>query len=202
MPIPVRKQKGESGFPNIYYRTVDGQLMPALIISAAALATPAAPTVNNVGTGGAAAYSYRVVARSGAGKTLASAAGTTATGNATLDATNYNRVTWVAVPGATAYDIYGRSGTELYLGTVYVTAPGGSTKIGGGVINVNALGNGFEDKGTVTPAGAQPASADGFRYGARVPGLRQGPSGAANSLLTDTGVALSRFQSGMLVAGR
>lgn len=74
------------------------------------LATPATPTITNVGTAGVTTQSYKVVAKSGFGSTLgataASAAGSTTTGNATLSTTNYNVVTWAAVTGAASYDIY------------------------------------------------------------------------------------------------
>lgn len=101
------------------------------------LATPAAPTVTVVGTAGAVTYSYRIAARSLSGTTLASTAGTTATGNASLTSANYNRVTWTAVTGADSYDIYGRtSGTELFI--------------------ANVRGLAYNDMGLVTPAGALP----------------------------------------------
>lgn len=71
-----------------------------------ALADPSAPTITPVGTTGATAYSYKVVAMHVAGTSAASAAGSTATGNATLTAANYNRVVWAAVTNATAYLVY------------------------------------------------------------------------------------------------
>jgi hypothetical protein len=48
--------------------------------------------VVNGGTAGSTSYSYIVVARDSAGGTIASAAKVTATGNATLDATNFNQI--------------------------------------------------------------------------------------------------------------
>lgn len=71
-----------------------------------ALSAPAAPTITPQGTTGATAYSYKVVAQHRFGSTEASSAGSTATGNATLSSTNFNRITWTAVTGATAYLIY------------------------------------------------------------------------------------------------
>jgi hypothetical protein len=71
-----------------------------------ALATPSAPTVANVGTAGTTSYTYYVVATDRNGnKTLAGTAGTTTTGNATLSGSNYNTISWTAVPGAVSYDI-------------------------------------------------------------------------------------------------
>ncbi len=70
------------------------------------LTTPAAPTVTPQGTTGAATWTYKIEALSRDQTSIASAAGSTATGNATLSSTNFNRITWAAVTGATAYRIY------------------------------------------------------------------------------------------------
>ena len=71
-----------------------------------ALATPGAPTVTPQGTSGATTYTYRVVATVGGRTTDAGATGSTATGNATLSGSNFNRITWSDITGATGYDIY------------------------------------------------------------------------------------------------
>jgi hypothetical protein len=80
-----------------------------------ALATPAAPTVTPVGTTGSTAYNYYIVAKDrNGGRTLVSPVGSTATGNATLNGTNYNTITWTAVPGAYSYDVLkGTTGTSV-----------------------------------------------------------------------------------------
>lgn len=71
------------------------------------LARPAAPSLSTAGTAGTTSYSYVVVAKDTAGDiSQASPAATIATGNATLNGTNYNVVTITAVTGATSYDIY------------------------------------------------------------------------------------------------
>jgi hypothetical protein len=204
MSLILRLAKGESGFRGAGYRHDDGQTVAAMLVSSATLTVPGVPTVSNVGTGGAVTYSYRITALSGIGETTAGTAGTTATGNATLDGTNYNRVTWTAVTGATGYKVYGRTaGTELLMSTVFVTVPGGSTKIGGGVINVNAVGNGFEDKGIpVTPAGALPGANTGKTWTIRIPYFRQGPSGGTNWVKTGVGANTHRLQTGCIVIGR
>jgi hypothetical protein len=76
-------------------------------ISTIALATPAAPTVTPTGTAGATAYSYVIVAKQADGSlTIGGAVGSTATGNATLDVTNYNALSWAAVTNAASYDVY------------------------------------------------------------------------------------------------
>jgi len=75
-------------------------------ITVSSLAVPGTPTIAPQGTAGTTTYSYRITARSLVGETLASPAGTTTTGNATLSATNFNRITWASVSGAVDYRIY------------------------------------------------------------------------------------------------
>lgn len=73
----------------------------------AALPTPTgAPIVNVRGTTGATTWTYTVTAVTPNGETPASPTGTTTTGNATLTGSNFNRIMWPAVPGATSYNIY------------------------------------------------------------------------------------------------
>ncbi|MBT9168793.1 MAG: hypothetical protein DDT19_02141 [Syntrophomonadaceae bacterium] len=71
-----------------------------------ALPTPGTPTVTPQGVTGTTIWGYRVTARSAVGETLASIEGRTTTGNATLSATNFNRITWAAVSGAVDYVVY------------------------------------------------------------------------------------------------
>ena len=130
-----------SGRQSVLYRHIDGQVYDGYIVGqqVGALSTPGVPTVTPQGTTGATTYSYRIVARNSSGVTLAGTGGTTATGNATLSATNFNRVTWSAVTGAESYDVYGRTAaTELFM------------------VNTTALT--FDDIGTITPSGALPGS--------------------------------------------
>ncbi|MBT9156608.1 MAG: hypothetical protein DDT37_01596 [Firmicutes bacterium] len=70
------------------------------------LAAPTAPTVTVVGAAGTTTYRYRVTARSRIGETTASPETTITNGNATLSATNLNRITWAAVPGAVDYRVW------------------------------------------------------------------------------------------------
>jgi len=130
-----------SGRQSVLYRHIDGQVYDGYIVGqqVGALSTPGVPTVTPQGTTGATTYSYRIVARNSSGVTLAGTGGTTATGNATLSATNFNRVTWSAVTSAESYDVYGRTAaTELFM------------------VNTTALT--FDDIGTITPSGALPGS--------------------------------------------
>lgn len=83
------------------------------VANSGGIANPVAPVIANVGVAGATTYSYKVVAEYGSAigaggisTTAASPVGTTATGNATLDAVNYNTVTITAVPGAINYLVY------------------------------------------------------------------------------------------------
>ena len=75
-------------------------------LTVAALATPGSITVTPQGTPGATTYTYVLVATVGGATTEAGANSSTATGNAVLDGTNFNRLTWTAVAGATGYRIY------------------------------------------------------------------------------------------------
>jgi hypothetical protein len=87
--------------------------------------TPAAPTVTPVGTGGAATWTYKIVAKKGSAYTVAGAAGSTAVGNATLTTVNYNHIKWAPVGGqngddADSYDVYrtASGGTPATLGKI------------------------------------------------------------------------------------
>lgn len=71
------------------------------------LSIPATPTITPQGTTGAQRWDYSITALNAyGGETTASTAGTTATGNATLSSTNFNRITWSTISGATSYNIY------------------------------------------------------------------------------------------------
>lgn len=106
------------------------------------LATPAGAgiVVTPTGTAGSTPYGYRISAINGNGETLASTTATTTTGNANLSATNYNRISWGVVPGATGYKVYGRSGTEAYM------------------VTVNAPTLMYDDTGAASPSGLLPTT--------------------------------------------
>lgn len=121
------------------------------------VATPAAPTVTPQGVAGGTNYSYLIVAKQGPGAksgtvgagvkvTAASAAGSTATGNAALTVGNFNRVTWTAPVGSAVGNFSGYD--------VYRTVGGGSTgKIGSTAAGVLQ----FDDTGFVGDASTAPA---------------------------------------------
>jgi hypothetical protein len=87
-----------------------------------AIITPVGLTVTPTGSAGTTPYSYRVEAFNGTGKTAACARVQIANGNAVLSATNYNKLDWTAVVGASGYNVFGRTATgltEVFLATVY-----------------------------------------------------------------------------------
>ena len=84
--------------------------------------TPTGLTVTVQGATGDRDYSYRVSAFNDVGETVASEPVGVDNGNRSLNASNYNRLAWNQVPGATGYNIYGRHATglgELLITTVY-----------------------------------------------------------------------------------
>jgi hypothetical protein len=133
-----------------------------------------APTVASVGAAGAVTYTYKYTAVNATGESVASAANTAfTTGNATLDNTNFNRLTLTAVTGAVQYNVYGRLAGDAYkfLGSTTTTT--------------------YEDKNIVAPTGATaPAAATGSTFTVSVPSLRQGPSGGTNHIKTNLGVGM------------
>jgi len=81
----------------------------------AELAVPANVNALAQGTTGSTSYSYRVSALNASGESLASSLESVSNGNASLDATNYNRITWNGVAGATKYRVYGNDAANLVL---------------------------------------------------------------------------------------
>ena len=71
------------------------------------LATPATPAVATRGSAGAKKYGYQIIATDGTKPVSGlSLVGRIASGAATLNATNFNRLTWAAFPGATQYQVF------------------------------------------------------------------------------------------------
>jgi hypothetical protein len=99
--------------------------------------------------GSASTWTYVVVAKDANGfVTAASAAASTTTGAATLDATHFNTLTWTAIPGAASYDVYR---------TVHATSPTTIGKIGNVISSVNVATTGFKDNGLAGDATTAPA---------------------------------------------
>ena len=81
------------------------------------LNTPSGPAINPQGSLGTTIYTYFIVAEDYEGKrTLPSNSGVTNSGNATLNGSNFNRITWTAVPGTKTYYIL-KSNTSTLLGS-------------------------------------------------------------------------------------
>lgn len=70
------------------------------------VSTPSAPTVAAQGTTGATSWSYTVTATDGLGETVASTATNITNGNATLNSSNFNRITPTRTNGAVSYKVY------------------------------------------------------------------------------------------------
>lgn len=76
------------------------------LLETLALTTPGSPIVSPQGTPGTTTTSYVIVAYNNTGSTPGSQATTITTSNANLNGTNFNRLTWQLVPGATGYVVY------------------------------------------------------------------------------------------------
>lgn len=140
-------------------------------LTATALATPGAITVTPQGTTGATTVTYKLVAFLADGtSTEAGAASSTATSNATLSATNFNRLTWSAVTGATSYNVYRTVAPTspattgiIYSGTALTVDDTGLA--GGGETAPTANGTGVATVGRVQ-AGNGTAAAPGIAFAA------------------------------------
>lgn len=122
----------------VSYRNSRGETMNMTVIGEQVTpATPGSSTSTTGGTLAAATYSYRVTAVIAGTESAPSTAKTQVTTGATSTVT----ITWTAVPGASSYKVYGRTGgSELLMSTV--TAP-----------TVQ-----FIDDGSATPSGALPTA--------------------------------------------
>ncbi len=96
----------QNGTDNLTKVTVVGGVPTAATFTA--LTTPTNLTVAQGGAAGTTKYDYRVSAYNASGETLACTSVETATGNATLSASNYNKLDWTAVASAVGYVVYGR----------------------------------------------------------------------------------------------
>lgn len=152
MPLqPVRKAKQTVSYRPVAHRTenvtVLSQSPPAPVVEA----TPGAAGSLNDAT-----YTYQVTALTGTleGPPSEEAEATTTAGAGAGSVT----LTWTAVPGATSYNVYGRTGTIELLANVAVAT--------------------YEDDGSATPDGALPTSTDEVNlripYGDNVTGIELG----------------------------
>lgn len=102
-----------------------------------ALATPGTVTVTPTGTAGTTSYKYYCAAIDAQWGLTAASSGTTSTGNATLNSTNYNALSVAAVTGASAYAWYGDSSNPTASqGLLGLTTSPSFDDTGRGTINV------------------------------------------------------------------
>lgn len=128
----------ENGTDNLVKVTISAGVPTASVFTA--LTTPVNVAVSPQGSSGSTTYSYRVSAVNAQGETLAAASIQITNGNATLSASNFNRITWDAVSNATGYVIYGRQPTA---------------QNGIGETKLNEVGTGvltYDDTGADTPS--------------------------------------------------
>ena len=86
-------------------------------------AAPTSPAVSNQGSGGSTTYSYKITAvASETAEESETLAASTSGGHATLDTTNFNRITFSAAAGAEKYNIYkDDNGLYGFLGSTETT---------------------------------------------------------------------------------
>ena len=142
-----------TGVPVNAAATVSMGMLLANYAVFSSIAASGAPTITTGGAAGTTTWTYVLVAKDAAGNNIASASGSTTTGNATLNATNFNVIT-VSSPsvGAVSYDIY-----RTAVGTSPVTT-GKIGVISTAVIageNSNVLNDtGLPGNGSAVPANA------------------------------------------------
>jgi hypothetical protein len=114
-------------------------------------------TVTPTGTAGSATRVYFAVAVDRNGYTTLAGTGQTTTGNGTLSATNYDALTWAAIPGAVWYDVYLSSVAAANLVGTVTTNSFANT----GAARYTSPGNGLVQTPinvTVTPVGTTGAT--------------------------------------------
>ena len=122
-----------------------------------ALTTPYGLTVAQLGTAGSTNYSYVISAVNSVGEAPCVAVQTT-TGNATLNSTNANLLSWNDVPGGQAYNVYrsaasGTPGTTGLIGTVYPNGSATYTFADTGIAVINTFVPTTNTTGAVKTAG-------------------------------------------------
>jgi hypothetical protein len=120
----IKHQQGDTGTAMFAF---DGSY-PGLTV--AQIPTPGEPNVTAIGTTGSTSYTYSVVAYYGYSYTPGSPTEVVAKGNAALSSSNYNRISWSPVIGATKY-------------CVWLTATSGAANLGkigctSAIMNINS----------------------------------------------------------------
>ncbi len=139
----------------------------------------ATPTVTPTGTTGATSYSYIIEAVGTIGNSAASAAGTTATGNATLSSTNYNALSWTAFTPS--------SGSVLYY-KIYRTVGGSTIGLVGTTTGTTFNDTGYTGNGASITAGGNLTASTTYYYKITAIDGTGGESAASTetSVATDT----------------
>lgn len=137
-------------------------LPPAVIGSV--LSTPDAPVLNGFGmSAGANTWTYKWVARSGSGHSIASGAVTVNVAQSSLDSTHYFYLNTLSLPvtGATSYDVYRTAGgaTQGLIGTIPIVN-GAFTLFNGSGLTI-AGANIFSDAGLTGDGSTAPVAATG-----------------------------------------
>ena len=129
--------------------TVQTGILQADYVNLVVAGAPDAPTITNGGATGVATWSYVLVGKDAQGNLVASNAGSTTTGNATLSSGNFNIITVSSQStGAVTYDVYR---------TVVGTSPTTTGKIGT-IVPSNTTGNVLNDTGLAGNSAAVPAN--------------------------------------------
>lgn len=117
-----------------------------------ALTTPGSPLVSPQGTPGTKTITYKITATNAAGESDVSQGTTITTGAATLNGTNFNRLTWTAVPGATGYKVYrtATNGTSPTT-TGLISSPSAATVDDTGLAGDSATPPTINTSGITTP---------------------------------------------------
>jgi hypothetical protein len=149
-------------------------------LSVGTIAAPSAGlAVSNQGTPGAVQYNYKVTSVNAQGESTPSSSVNTTTGNATLNGTNFNRVTWTAVAGASSYRVYGRpatsGGSYFYLGQTATNQYDDQNMVAGTTPppTINTAGVPIASVTDCTLTGTMPQKVDRYYLGAT--GLKAEP---------------------------
>jgi hypothetical protein len=78
----------------------------------AAIAQPNPPVVEQGGIIGSTLYGYKISGTNAHGQSIASLEGTLSSGYATLNASNFNHISWDVIPGATGYKVFRTTGPD------------------------------------------------------------------------------------------
>ncbi len=130
------------------------QIVRTRLLETLALTTPGSPLVSPQGTPGAKTIGYAIVATNASGSSDVSQTTTITNAASTLNGTNFNRLTWQAVPGATGYDVYrvatngtsplttGKIGSTTTLTTLDDTGLAGDSSVAP-IINTSGINSPF-----------------------------------------------------------